>query len=60
MEPLPSFSSPQKFDPVVENGVQQLASYTADDSMEIAQSEFGRHGDTATHHADELGLQVPS
>ena len=39
MEPIPSFSSPQKLDAIIEDGIQQMASYTADDSMDMAQSE---------------------
>ena len=42
MEPIPAFSSPQKL-PTIEDGVQEetnyTATYTADDSMEVAQSE---------------------
>lgn len=41
MEPIPSFSSPQKLDAIVEDGDHQdanTATYTADDSMEMAQS----------------------
>ena len=40
MEPLPSFSSPQKLETAMEDGIQQMVSYTADDSMEMAQSEL--------------------
>ena len=42
MEPIPSFSSPQKLDAVAEDGFQQdtyNATYAPDDSMEMAQSE---------------------
>ena len=43
IEPIPSFSSPQKLDAIVEDGGRQDAfngTYTADDSMDMAQSEL--------------------
>ena len=36
-----------------------MASYTADDSMEMAQSELAHYGVSKTQHAD-VWLQVPS
>lgn len=42
----------------MEDGIQQMASYTADDSMEMAQSELRYYDECATRNADVLGLQV--
>ena len=52
MEPIPSFSSPQKLDAGAEDGIQQMVSYTADDSMDMAQSEQENAALPLTRHTD--------
>ena len=52
LEPIPSFSSPQKLDAGVEDGIQQMASYTADGSMDMAHSEQKTAALLQAYHTD--------